>query len=86
MSKQNRNKFNIDEEFEPSSTTISDYEQKQFALKSTEFNLKSRVFNNFFPELKQETKDNIKYNNGTTNPRAHISHDTKPNSDLTDFD
>ena len=66
------------EKFEPSSVTYSDYEQKQFALKSTEFNVKSRVFNEFFPELKQETKDNIKYNNGMTNPRAHISHDTKP--------
>ena len=36
---------NVDEEFEPSSTTNSDYKQKRFALKSTEFNLKSRFFN-----------------------------------------
>ena len=68
------------------SVASSDYEKKQFALKSTEFNVKSRVFNEFLPDLKQETKDNIKYNNGMTNPRAHISHDTKPNSDLNDFD
>ena len=67
-----------EEKFELSSATYSNYEQKQFTLKSTEFNLKSRVFNDFFPELKQETKDNIKFNNETTNPRAHISHDTKP--------
>ena len=46
---------NAEEEFEPSSATYSDYEQKQFALKSTEFNVKSRVFNKFFPDLKQET-------------------------------
>ena len=67
-----------EEKFNLGSATYSDYGQKQFALKSTEFNVKSRVFNEFFPDLKQETKDNIKYNNGTTNPRAHISHDTKP--------
>ena len=67
-----------EEKFELSSVTYSDYEQKQFVLKSTEFNLKSRVFNNIFPELKQETKDNIKFNNEMTNPRTHISHDTKP--------
>ena len=36
---------NVDEEFEPSSTTNSDYKQKQFALRSTEFNLKSKFFN-----------------------------------------
>ena len=67
-----------EQKFNLGSVTYSNYEQKQFALKSTEFNVKSRFFNDFFPELKQETKDNIKYNNGTTNPRAHISHDTKP--------
>ena len=67
-----------EEKFNLGSATYSDYEQKQFALKSTEFNLKSRVFNDFFPELEQETKNNIRYNNETTNPRAHISHDTKP--------
>ena len=60
------------------SVETSDYEKRQFALKSTEFNLKSRVFNEFFPDLKQETKDNIKFKNETTNPRTHISHDTKP--------
>ena len=68
------------------SVASSDYEKKQFALKSTEFNVKSRVFNEFLPDLKRETKDNIKNKNWMTNPRAHISHDTKPNSDLTDFD
>ena len=67
-----------EQKFNLGSATYSNYEQKQFTLKSTEFNVKSRFFNDFFPELKQETKDNIKYNNGTTNPRAHISHDTKP--------
>ena len=44
-----------EEKFNLGSVTYSDYEQKQFALKSTEFNVKSRVFNEFFPELKQET-------------------------------
>ena len=39
---------NAEEEFEPSSATYSDYEQKQFTLKSTEFNLKSRFFNDIF--------------------------------------
>ena len=77
-------KYVEEEKFNPGSVASNDYEKKQFTLKSTEFNVKSRVFNDFFPDLKQETKDNIKYNNRTTNPRAHISHDTKPNSDFND--
>ena len=39
-----------EEKFNPGSATYSDYEQKQFALKSTEFNLKSRFLNDLFPE------------------------------------
>ena len=38
-----------EEKFNLGSVTYSDYEQKQFALKSTEFNLKSRFFNDIFP-------------------------------------
>ena len=45
------------------SVESSNYEKKKFALKSTKFNVKSRVFNEFLPDLKRETKDNIKNNN-----------------------
>ena len=41
-----------EKKFEPTSATYSDYEQKQFTLKSTEFNLKSRFFNDFFSRVK----------------------------------
>ena len=68
------------------SVASSNYEKKQFALKSTELNVKSWVFNELLPDLKQETKDKIKNKNWMANPRAHITHDTKPNSDLTEFD
>ena len=40
--------------------------------------LEVKSLQRFFPELKQETKDNINFNIETTNPRTHISHDTKP--------
>ena len=41
-----------EEKFELSSVTYSDYEQKQFALKGTEFNLKSRFLNDLFSRIK----------------------------------
>ena len=40
---------NAEEEFEPSSATYSDYKQKEFAIKNTDLNLKSRFFNDLFP-------------------------------------
>ena len=52
-----------------------DYKKKQFALESTEFNLKSRVFNKLFPDLKRETEDEIKRRKDLmANPGAHTAH------------
>merc|ERR1712105_512 len=36
------------------------YEKRQFALRSIEFNIKSRVFNELFPDLKREAEEEIK--------------------------
>ena len=53
----------------------SDYENRKFTLRSIEFNLKSTVFNELFPDLKRETEDEIKRRKELmANPRAHISH------------
>ena len=57
------------------SVETSDYEKRQFALRSIEFNLKSRVFNELFPDLKRETEDEIKRRKELmANPKAHIGH------------
>ena len=41
------------------SVETSDWEKKQFALKSLEFNLRSRVFCELFPSLKTEILDEL---------------------------
>merc|ERR1711971_607667 len=41
------------------SVETSDYEKKQFALRSLEFNLKSRIWNELFPELKKEAEGEV---------------------------
>ena len=68
------------------SVASSDYEKKQFALKSTEFNVKSRVFNELLPHLKQEAKDEIKTNNLMINPKTHINHGYQTKNNPTEFD
>ena len=52
--------FHVGEKSNLGSGVSSNYEKKQFTLKSTEFNVKSRVFNELLPHLKQEAKDEIK--------------------------
>jgi len=41
------------------SVETSDWDKKQFAYRSLEFNLKSRVFCDLFPELKSECEKEI---------------------------
>lgn len=56
------------------SVETSDYEKKQFALRSLEFNLKSRVFNELFPELRKEAEEEVKRRKEAASER-NLAHD-----------
>jgi len=56
------------------SVETSDYEKKQFALRSLEFNLKSRTFNELFPELRKEAEEEVKRRKEAASER-NLAHD-----------